>query len=133
MGFIPYNSRDSFFKSKFGSISQGEEICFRLCLPRSFCCSGAYLMLRRDDESFEERPMYWAGMCGEDCEIWDIHTAVEREGLYWYHFDYVSSYGRSSVLESEDGAGSFAGAYGARNDWQLTVTEKDFKTLLLFS
>lgn len=128
MGFIPYNSRDSFFKSKFGSISQGEEICFRLCLPRSFCCSGAYLMLRRDDESFEERPMYWAGMCGEDCEIWDIHTSLEREGLYWYHFDYVSSYGRSSVLESEDGAGSFAGAYGARNDWQLTVTEKDFKT-----
>lgn len=128
MGFIPYNSRDPFFKSKFGSISQGEEICFRLCLPRSFCCSGAYLMLRRDDESFEERPMYWAGMCGEDCEIWDIHTSLEREGLYWYHFDYVSSYGRSSVLESEDGAGSFAGAYGARNDWQLTVTEKDFKT-----
>ena len=128
MGFIPYNSRDLFFKNKFGSISVCEEIHLRLVLPRSFCCSGAVFMLRRDDGAYEEHSMLWAGMCGDNAEIWDIHTTVDREGLYWYHFDYFSSYGRSSVLQTQDGIGDFSGNSLARKDWQLTVTEKDFTT-----
>lgn len=128
MGFVPYNSRDLFFKDKFGSIEMGEEIRFRLVLPRSFCCKGTILMLRRDDENYIEKPMTWAGMCGDDCEIWEITTSLNREGLYWYHFDYYSSYGRSSVLEISDGVGGFIGGCGAKNDWQLTVFEKDFTT-----
>ena len=128
MGFIPYNSRDIFFKDKFGSISAGEEIHLRLCMPRSFCCSKAIFMLRRDDGHYEERDMLWAGMADENTEIWDIHTTIETEGLYWYHFDYVSSYGRSSILQTEGGIGDFVGAPTARKDWQLTVTERDFTT-----
>ncbi len=128
MGFIPYNSRDLFFKDKFGSVSAGEKIHFRLCMPRSFCCNKAILVIRRDDGHYEERDMLWAGMCGDDAEIWDIHTDIEKEGLYWYHFDYCSSYGRSSVLQTENGIGGFAGSLSARKDWQLTVTEKDFTT-----
>ena len=128
MGFIPYNSRDLFFKNKFGSVSAGEEIHLRLVLPRSFCCSGAVFMLRRDDGAYEELSMLWAGMCGDDAEIWDIHTTIKTEGLYWYHFDYFSSYGRSSVLQTQDGIGDFSGNSLARKDWQLTVTEKDFTT-----
>lgn len=128
MGFIPYNSRDIFFKDKFGSISAGEEIHLRLCMPRSFCCSKAIFMLRRDDGHYEERDMLWAGMADENTEIWDIHTTIETEGLYWYHFDYISSYGRSSILQTEGGIGDFVGAPTARKDWQLTVTERDFTT-----
>lgn len=128
MGFVPFNSRDLFFKDKFGSVSAGEKIHFRLCLPRSFCCNKAILLIRRDDGHYEERDMLWAGMCGEDAEIWDIHTDIEKEGLYWYHFDYCSSYGRSSVLQTENGIGGFAGSHFARKDWQLTVTEKEFTT-----
>lgn len=128
MGFIPYNSRDLFFKDKFGSISAGEEIHLRLCMPRSFCCSKAIFMLRRDDGHYEERDMLWAGMADDNTEIWDIHTTIETEGLYWYHFDYVSSYGRSSILQTEGGIGDFVGAPTARKDWQLTVTERDFTT-----
>lgn len=128
MGFIPYNSRDIFFKDKFGSISAGEEIHLRLCMPRSFCCSKAIFMLRRDDGHYEERDMLWAGMADDNTEIWDIHTTIETEGLYWYHFDYISSYGRSSILQTEGGIGDFVGAPTARKDWQLTVTERDFTT-----
>ncbi|MBQ8766783.1 MAG: glycoside hydrolase family 13 protein [Clostridia bacterium] len=128
MSFIPYNSRDLFFKDRFGSVSAGEKIHFRLCMPRSFCCNRAILLIRRDDGHYEERDMLWAGMCGDDAEIWDIHTDIEKEGLYWYHFDYCSSYGRSSVLQTENGVGGFAGSHFARKDWQLTVTEKDFTT-----
>lgn len=128
MGFVPFNSRDLFFKNKFGSIEMGEEIHLRLCLPRSFCCSGTVLMLRRDDGDYEERPMLWAGMCDDKTEMWDIHTTVDREGLYWYHFDYFSAYGRSSILQTIDGIGAFAHSYGAKTDWQLTVTENNFTT-----
>ncbi len=128
MDFIPYNSRDLFFKNKFGSVQMGEEIHIRLVLPRSFCCSGALFVIRRDDEVYEEFPMSWAGMSGDDAEIWDIHTSIDHEGLYWYHFDFFSSYGRSSVLEIDNGIGGFSGSFGAHNDWQLTVTEKDFTT-----
>ena len=128
MGFIPYNSRDLFFKNKFGSIEAGEEIHLRLVIPRSFCCSGATLMLRLDDGNYEELAMSWAGMSGDDAEIWNIHTTIEKEGLYWYHFDYFSSYGRSSILQTQDGIGDFSGNFLARKDWQLTVTEKDFTT-----
>ena len=128
MGFIPFNSRDLFFKDKFGSVSVGEEIHFRLCMPRSFCCNRAILLIRRDDGHYEERDMLWAGMCGDDAEIWDIHTEIDKEGLYWYHFDYCSSYGRSSVLQTENGIGGFAGSQFAHKDWQLTVTEKNFTT-----
>lgn len=128
MGFIPFNSRDSFFKDKFGSVEAQENVHFRLVLPRSFCCNGAYFMIRRDDSHFEERPMFWAGMCGDDCEIWDIHTSVDRDGLYWYHFDYSSSYGRSSIYQAGDGVGAFSGHMSSKADWQLTVTEKNFKT-----
>ncbi len=128
MGFIPYNSRDLFFKDKFGSVAVGEELHLRLCMPRSFCCTKAVLMLRRDDGSYVEKELHWAGMCGEDAELWDIYTAIDTEGLYWYHFDYFSSYGRSSVLQTENGIGGFAGSFSARKDWQLTVTERNFKT-----
>lgn len=128
MGFVPFNSRDLFFKNKFGSIEKGEEIHLRLCLPRSFCCRGAMFMLRRDDGEYEEKPMFWAGMCDSDTEIWDIHTSVEKEGLYWYHFDYDSSYGRSSILQTTDGIGAFSHSFGTKTDWQLTVTEKNFTT-----
>lgn len=128
MGFVPFNSRDLFFKDKFGSVSAGEEIHLRLCMPRSFCCNRALFLLRRDDGNYEEREMQWAGMCGEDTEIWDIYTRIEKEGLYWYHFDYNSSYGRSSILQCDNGIGGFAGSYNAHKDWQLTVTETDFVT-----
>lgn len=128
MGFVPYNSRDLFFKDKFGSVKAGEEIHFRLVLPRSFCCNGAVLLLRRDDGGYEERSMLWAGMSGNEHEIWDIYTSIDRDGLYWYHFDFFSSYGRSSVLEISDGIGGFSAGYGANSDWQLTVTEADFTT-----
>ena len=85
-------------------------------------------MLRRDDGHYEERDMLWAGMADDNTEIWDIHTTIETEGLYWYHFDYISSYGRSSILQTEGGIGDFVGAPTARKDWQLTVTERDFTT-----
>lgn len=113
MDFIPFNSRDTFYKSKFGAVKTGEKFRLRLFLPRSFSATAAYFMLRRDDGDFCEHKMCWAGMNGDDKEIWDIELSVPECGLYWYHFDYDSSWGahikRNAIIFCEDG--NSGGAY----------------------
>ncbi|MEG1846515.1 MAG: hypothetical protein RR239_06405, partial [Oscillospiraceae bacterium] len=98
MDFIAFNSRNKFYKSKFGAVAESENFKLRLILPRSFCTQGAFFMLKKDNEEFIEYPMYWAGMNGDDKEIWDIEMSIHSEGLYFYHFDYTSAFGRASVF-----------------------------------
>lgn len=128
MDFIPFNSRDVFYKSRFGAVKNGERFRLRLILPRSFAASAAYFMLRRDDGDFEERPMFWAGMNGDDREIWDIETEISDCGLYWYHFDYESSWGRGSVCNLGNGVGAVWSGLTGQAQWQLTVYDRSFKT-----
>lgn len=128
MDFIPFNSRDTFYKSKFGAVKTGEQFRLRLILPRSFSATAAYFMLRRDDGDFCEHKMCWAGMNGDDKEIWDIELSVPECGLYWYHFDYDSSWGRGSVYNIGDGKGDVWNGRNSRLQWQLTVYDKNYKT-----
>ena len=85
-------------------------------------------MLRRDDGDFCEHKMCWAGMNGDDKEIWDIELSVPECGLYWYHFDYDSSWGRGSVYNIGDGKGDVWNGRNSRLQWQLTVYDKNYKT-----
>ena len=128
MAFIPYNARDRFYKNIPGAVKTDQ--LFRLCLilPRSFSVTGAHFMLKKDGESVVDYPMYWAGMHGDDCEVWDISMAVTSPGLYFYHFDYDSSWGRGSVQQVSEGVGAIANGLGTQSDWQLTVYDKDFET-----
>ena len=128
MAFIPYNARDRFYKNIPGAVKTDQ--LFRLCLilPRSFSVTGAHFMLKKDGESVVDYPMYWAGMHGDDCEVWDISMAVTSPGLYFYHFDYDSSWGRGSVQQTSEGVGAIANGLGTQSDWQLTVYDKDFET-----
>ena len=85
-------------------------------------------MLRRDDgDFFREHKMCWAGMNGDDKEIWDIELSVPDCGLYWYHFDYDSSWGRGSVYNIGDGKGDVWNGRNSRLQWQLTVYDKTTK------
>lgn len=72
--------------------------------------------------------MCWAGMNGDDKEIWDIELSVPDCGLYWYHFDYDSSWGRGSVYNIGDGKGDVWNGRNSRLQWQLTVYDKNYKT-----
>lgn len=128
MNFIAFNSRDEFYKSKFGAVEACEKFRLRLVLPRSFSVNAAYFMLRRDDGEFTEQSMFWAGMMGDDKEIWDIETSIPESGLYWYHFDYDSSWGRGSVCSTQNGTGTVWSGNSGRTEWQLTVCDKDFRT-----
>ena len=128
MNFIPFQSRDSFFKSIFGSIPTCTDLHLRILMPRSFNCNGAFFMLKKDGEEFAEHKMFWAGMNGEDEEIWDITVSVDEPGLYWYHFEYSSPFGRSSILQSYAGLGAFWGQANYCSEWQLTVYDRKFRT-----
>lgn len=128
MIWIPFHSRDAFFKSKFGAVKTDERFRLRLLLPRAFCVSGAHFLLRKDGENAADYPMYWAGMHGDDMEIWDLELSVEQKGLYFYHFEYDSSWGRGAVYHSGNGMGAVANGFGQQGDWQLTVYDQAYST-----
>lgn len=128
MFFIPFHSRDPFYKSKFGAVKTDERFRLRLLLPRSFCVTGAHFMLRKDGETAVDHAMYWAGMHGGDVEIWDLELSVSEKGLYFYHFEYDSSWGRGAVCHSGNGVGAVANGFEQQGDWQLTVYDQAFRT-----
>ena len=129
MSIIPYNSRDTFYKSLFGAVKNDTPVRFKIVMPRSFMCNGAFLCVRRDDEEdFTRYGMYWAGMFSEDSEVWDVEISLEKTGLYWYHFDLSSPWGDSALYNDGNGIGRFLSADTERTEWQLTVYQKNFKT-----
>ncbi len=127
MSFIPFKSRETFFKSKFGSINAGEEITFRLLFPCYFNIKEAFLMVQKEGEELCEYKMGWEKLCDGDTESFIVTVPFLSEGLYFYYFDYVGAFGRSSILNSGDGIGAFCGESDSLTSWQLTVC-KDFKT-----
>lgn len=128
MAFLPFHSRDLFYKSKFGAVKTGEKLRFRLLLPRSFCATASFFVLTKDGETPVEHSMYWAGMHGESQEIWDLEIALSEQDLYFYHFEYDSAWGRGAIYHIGDGAGAVANAATPQNDWQLTVYDANYHT-----
>ncbi len=122
--YIPYNSRKDYHKSKFGAVEENTPVVFRIVMPRNFSVSGAYLAIR---EEFSREKMLlsmeWECMQGEGEEWWRITFTPEKAGLYFYHFEYDTPFGRSVILLNKEG-------YGMLNtpgrDWQMTVYERGF-------
>lgn len=127
MNPIPYFPTDRFYKDVPGAVETDRTFRLRLVLPRAFGASAAYLYLYGDGETAAPRSMYWAGMYGDDHEIWDISLSVGEPGLYFYHFQYDSAWGRGGVYHNGDGVGELLSA-GAKQAWQLTVYDKAFRT-----
>ena len=129
MDVISYNSRDSFYKNKFGAVPEGEKLRFRVVLPRSFSCNSARLLVRKDDEEqFTAHGMYWAGMYSGDGEIWDIELSFKESGIYWYHFGFGSPWGEWEMYNDSCGVGKICAPDEEKNEWQQTVYAKSFKT-----
>ena len=54
MDFIPYNSRNTLHKSKFGALKEGENVVFKVIMPRSFGVSRVDLVIKSDKGSYEQ-------------------------------------------------------------------------------
>lgn len=120
-----FNSRKKEYKSQISAIAVDEQVKFRLVVPRCIKCSCARLAVFKDNESTVYYNMFWAGMCGESHEYWEIHFSATTAGLYFYHFELETPWGNSLVKNVGNGEGEL-NAEGT--EFQQTVYEKDFKT-----
>lgn len=120
-----FNSRKTEYKSLISAIKTDEKVKFRIEVPRSMNCSAALLCVTKEGESPAYYSMFWAGMCGDDREYWEIHFSATTPGLYYYHFELETPWGKSFIRNVGHGIGDFA---PDAPDFQQTVYDKNFKT-----
>lgn len=122
-----FNSRDKSYKSIRSAIATDEQCKFRIIVPRDCRCSCATLAITKDGENEDTAyyGMFWAGMCGDYHEYWELHFSATTPGLYFYHFELDTPWGKSLIMNTGNGIGDFS-AQG--NEFQQTVYDKNFKT-----
>ncbi len=120
-----FNSRDKEYKSIISAIATDEKCKFRIIVPRDCRCSSASLAVTKDGESTVNYGMFWAGMCGDHHEYWELHFSATTAGLYFYHFELETPWGKSFVMHVGNGIGDFS-ALGT--EFQQTVYDKKFQT-----
>ncbi len=122
---IVFNSRKTEYKSKIRAIAVNEAVKLRIVVPRSMRCFNAVLCVAKENESPAYYSMFWAGMCSDDHEYWELHFSATTAGLYWYHFELDTPWGKSFVRNVGHGIGDFA---PDATDFQQTVYNEDFVT-----
>lgn len=122
-----FNSRDKSYKSIRSAIATDEQCKFRIIVPRDCRCSCATLAITKDGENEKTAyyGMFWAGMCGDYHEYWELHFSATTPGLYFYHFELDTPWGKSLIMNTGNGIGDFS-AQG--NEFQQTVYDKNFNT-----
>lgn len=119
-----FNSRDKAYKSIVSAIATDEKCRLRIIIPREMRCSSAVLAVTKDGEDTVYYDMFWAGMCGEDEEYWETHFSATTAGLYFYHFEIETPWGKSFIRNIGSGQGGFENG----GEFQQTVYDKDFTT-----
>ncbi|MBR6391725.1 MAG: glycoside hydrolase family 13 protein [Eubacterium sp.] len=120
-----FNSRKTEYKDKIRAIKTDEKVHLKIIVPRSMSCTAATLCVTKEGEPPCYYAMFWAGMCGDDNEYWELHFSATTSGLYFYHFELDTPWGKSFIRNVGHGIGDFA-PDGA--DFQQTVYDKSFKT-----
>ena len=123
MDYVPFNSRNTVFKSPFSAVRAGERVVLQVILPRSLQCSAVTLVIHRDAQPEERRPMRWYAMEGRDDEWWRLEFTPQDSGLFFYHFEYDTPFGITAIRQNANGLGLL---FGGKHDWQLTVFDRDF-------
>ena len=120
-----FDSRKKEYKDKIRAIATDEAVRLRIVVPRSIGCTGACLCITKENEDAAYYGMLWAGMCGEDSEYWELHFSATTPGLYFYHFELETPWGKSFIRHVGNGVGDFA--YDGA-EFQQTVYDKHFQT-----
>lgn len=120
-----YNSRDKSYKSIISAIATNEKCKFRIIVPRDVKCCGACLAITKENEQTAYYNMFWAGMCGENFEYWELHFYATTPGLYFYHFVLDTPWGKSYIKNAGEGRGELNAFLP---DFQQTVYDENFVT-----
>lgn len=87
-------------------------------------CSAVYLVTGLDGEEKEYINLDWKST-DNITEWWSVEHAFEEVGLYFYHFEYDTSFGRGRIFLHSNGQGQMC---DNGNEWQQTVYSPDFVT-----
>ena len=124
MNYYPFDSRNSLYRNKFGSIAEGETLRLSLLLHKDAQVYEAYLRIREDaDNNFSELRLI-PGEWLEDYQYFNGEITLS-EGLYWYSFRYTSAHGDFEVTRTGESLGCVT---SEGNCWQQTVYSADFET-----
>ena len=124
MFFVPFDSRDTRHKSIQGSTAAGDSLWLCVCMPREMMCSAVYLVTGPDGGEKQYIKLDWKSTDGIT-EWWAIEHTFSQTGLYFYHFEYDTSFGRGRIFRHSAGKGCFS---DSGNEWQQTVYLPDFTT-----
>lgn len=124
MNYYPFDSRNSIYRDKFGSIAEGETLRLRLLLHKDAHVHEAFLRIREDSASEFKEFSLTAGEWLEDYRFYEGEITL-KEGLYWYCFQYTSDYGEFGVTREGESLGIVS---NAGECWQQTIYSADFKT-----
>lgn len=118
-----FNARDKEYKSKISAIATDEKVKFRIIVARDIRCSGARLVVTKEGETPVYYGMFWAGMCGDYDEYWELHFYATTPGLYFYHFELDTPWGVHFIRNAGNGSGEFL---PDGPEFQQTVYDKNF-------
>ncbi len=121
-----FDSRDSRYRAPFGAVEAGEEIHFRVCLPRTLDCRAVRLQIARDGEAAADWGLFWCGMEGDAHECWECHYAPAAPGLYFYRFELETAHGTRVLVRCPDGSARLSETGGDR--WQITAYSPALRT-----
>lgn len=124
MNYYPFDSRNSLYREKFGSIAEGETLRLRLLLHKDAHVYDAFLQIREDSAKEFKELRLTAGEWLEDYRYYEGDVTL-NEGLYWYRFRYTSDYGEFGVTKKGESLGIVS---DEGECWQQTVYFADFKT-----
>lgn len=124
MFFVPYNSRDIRHKSIFGSTAAGDSLWLSVCMPRDMGCTAVYLVTGLDGCEKNYIKLDWKST-DNITEWWSIEYTFKEKGLYFYHFEYDTAWGRGKIFQHSNGKGQFS---DSGNEWQQTVYSPCFYT-----
>lgn len=124
MFFVPFDSRDTRHKSIQGSTAAGDSLWLCVTMPREMMCSAVYLVAGLDGCEKQYIKLDWKSTDGIT-EWWAIEHTFSQAGLYFYHFEYDTSFGRGRIFMHSAGKGCFS---DSSNEWQQTVYLPDFTT-----
>jgi len=125
---IPFDSKNTFYRSPFGAVEQDTVIHFRLLLPRSVRCNFTEMAVKYDyDYDWNFIPLFWSGYFDSETTLWECEFKPERTGLYWYSFKLHTSEGQRFVVPADIDLKSSIERSPGRS-WQITCYKKGFTT-----
>lgn len=120
-----FNARNKAYKSIISAIATNQECKLRIIVPRDCKCSSAKLAIAKDNCDTVYYDMFWAGMCGDHHEYWELHFSATTSGLYFYHFELDTPWGKSYIKNVGKGIGELC---VDGSEFQQTVYDEDFTT-----